>query len=197
VISSTMQDFPLTTTAIMRHGARVHGSSECVTWTENGPRRGTYAEIVARADLLAGALARLGISSGDRVGTFLWNSQEHLEAYFAVPSMGAVLHTLNIRLFPEQLAYVINHAADRVIIVDETLIPVLAKVVGELETVEHFIVVGDGDAAALEHGDAGRIVTPVFQPAQSLHEDGNRVAFRNDTHDSTHVRSALSGKKAA
>jgi fatty-acyl-CoA synthase len=153
-----MQDFPLTTTAIMRHGARVHGASECVTWTENGPRRGTYAEVVARADLLAGALARLGITSGDRVGTFLWNSQEHLEAYFAVPSMGAVLHTLNIRLFPEQLTYVINHAADRVIIVDESLIPLLAKVVGELETVEHFIVVGNGDATALEPSPRGDVL---------------------------------------
>jgi fatty-acyl-CoA synthase len=150
VITSTMQDFPLTTTAIMRHGGRVHGASECVTWTENGPRRATYAQVVERADRLASALARLGIKPGDRVGTFLWNSQEHLEAYFAVPSMGAVLHTLNIRLFPEQLTYVINHAEDRVIIVDDSLVPVLARVVGDLQTIEHFIVVGDGDATALE-----------------------------------------------
>ena len=145
-----MQDFPLTTTAIMRHGGRVHGASECVTWTETGPRRATYAQVVERADRLASALARLGIKPGDRVGTFLWNSQEHLEAYFAVPSMGAVLHTLNIRLFPEQLTYVINHAEDGVIIVDDSLVPVLARVVGDLQTIEHFIVVGDGDATALE-----------------------------------------------
>jgi fatty-acyl-CoA synthase len=144
-----MQDFPLTTTAIMRHGGRVHGASECVTWTDDGPRRASYAEVVERADRLAGALARLGIEPGDRVGTFMWNSQEHLEAYFAVPSMGAVLHTLNIRLFPEQLTYVINHAEDRVIIVDDSLVPVLARVVGDLQTIEHFIVVGDGDAAPL------------------------------------------------
>jgi fatty-acyl-CoA synthase len=149
VITSTMQDFPLTTTAIMRHGSRVHGASECVTWTGSGARRATFREIVERADKLAGALARLGIEPGDRVGTFLWNSQEHLEAYFAVPSMGAVLHTLNIRLFPEQLTYVINHAEDRVIIVDDSLVPVLARVVGDLQTIEHFIVVGDGDASAL------------------------------------------------
>jgi Acyl-CoA synthetases (AMP-forming)/AMP-acid ligases II len=149
VITSTMQDFPLTTTAIMRHGGRVHGGSECVTWTENGPRRATFAQVAARADLLAGALARLGIAPGDRVGTFMWNSQEHLEAYFAVPSMGAVLHTLNIRLFPEQLTYVINHAEDRVVIVDDSLVPLLARVAGELETIEHFIVVGDGDATPL------------------------------------------------
>ena len=79
------------------------------------------------ADRLAAALTKLGVRDGDRVGTFCWNTQEHLEAYFAIPCLGAVLHTLNIRLFPEQLAYVINHAEDNVIIVDDSLIPVLAK----------------------------------------------------------------------
>jgi fatty-acyl-CoA synthase len=153
-----MQDFPLTTTAIMRHGGRVHGASECVTWTESGPRRASYAQVVERADRLASALARLGIKPGDRVGTFLWNSQEHLEAYFAVPSMGAVLHTLNIRLFPEQLTYVINHAEDRVIIVDDSLIPLLARVIGDLQTIEHLIVVGDGDATALETGSSADVL---------------------------------------
>ena len=149
MITSTMQEFPLTTTAIMRHGASVHGASECVTWTGDGARRAPFRDVVANAGRLAGALQRLGIRPGDPVGTFLWNSQEHLEAYFAVPSMGAVLHMLNIRLFPEQLAYVINHARDRVVIVDDTLVPVLANVASELETVERFIVVGDGDAAPL------------------------------------------------
>src|SRR4051812_23911452 len=102
------------------------------------------------ADLaVAAALRRLGIEAGDRVGTFCWNHQEHQEAYLAVPAMGAVLHTLNIRLFPEQLAYVINHAEDRVVIVDDSLIPLLARVVAELKTVEHYIVIGSGDASAL------------------------------------------------
>ena len=90
-----------------------------------------------------------GIANGDRVGTFCWNTQEHLEAYLAVPSMGAVLHTLNIRLFPEQLAFVINHAQDKLIIVDDSLIPVLAKVAAELATVERYVVVGGGDTSAL------------------------------------------------
>ncbi|HEX2738122.1 MAG TPA: long-chain fatty acid--CoA ligase, partial [Acidimicrobiia bacterium] len=98
---------------------------------------------------LAAALHRLGIAPGDRVGTFAWNTQEHLEAYFAIPVMGAVLHTLNIRLFPEQLAYVTNHAEDRVVIVDASVIPLLARVAAELKTVEHYIVIGDGDADAL------------------------------------------------
>jgi fatty-acyl-CoA synthase len=151
---STMQDFPLTITSILQHGRRVFGDSECVTWTEGTPRRASYAEVGANAERLAAALTRLGVTTGDRVATFCWNSQEHLEAYFAIPSMGAVLHTLNIRLFPEQLAYVINHADDKVIIVDDSLISVLARVLPELRGVEKFVVVGDGDASALEGNGA-------------------------------------------
>jgi fatty-acyl-CoA synthase len=149
VIESTMQEFPLTLTSVLRHGAKVYPHAEVVTWTDDGPRRGTFAEVGANAGRLAHALAKLGVQAGDRVGTFLWNSQEHMEAYLAVPSMGAVLHTLNIRLFPEQLAYVINHAEDKVVIVDDSLVPSLAKVLDELSTVEQFVVVGDGDASAL------------------------------------------------
>jgi acyl-CoA synthetase (AMP-forming)/AMP-acid ligase II len=148
--ASTMQEFPLTITMVLRHGRRVYPTAECVTWTAEGPRRGTYAELGDNADRLAAALARLGVGAGDRVGTFMWNSQEHLEAYLAIPSMGAVLHTLNIRLFAEQLVYVINHAEDKVVIVDDSLVPLLAKVAPELQTVQHYIVVGDGDASALE-----------------------------------------------
>src|SRR5207249_7454542 len=129
-----------------------HAGSEVVTCEGERVRRARFAEVAARAERLAAALRRLGIRPGDRVATFSWNTQEHLEAYLAVPSMGAVLHTLNIRLFPEQLAYVANHAADRIVLVDDTLVPVLAKVVAELRTVEHFVVVGGGAATPL--GDA-------------------------------------------
>ena len=149
MIASTMQEFPLTITAVLRHGAAVYGGTECVTWTDDGPRRATYGAIAQNAARLANGLAGLGIGDGDRVGTFMWNTQEHMEGYLAVPSMGAVLHTLNIRLFPEQLAYVVNHGGDKVVIVDDSLVPVLAKVVTELTTVECFVVVGDGDASAL------------------------------------------------
>ena len=86
---------------------------------------------------------------GDRVGTFAWNNQEHMEAYLAIPCMGAVLHTLNIRLFPEQLSYVVNHAADKVVIVDDSLVQLLAGVLKDLRTVEAFILVGKGDGSAL------------------------------------------------
>jgi fatty-acyl-CoA synthase len=159
MIRSTMQDYQLTIGAIMRHGARVYPGSECVTWTGSGTRRASYAEVARNAGRLAGALARLGIGTNDPVGTFMWNNQEHLEAYFGVPSMGAVLHTLNIRLPGAQVAQIAGHAGDRVIIVDDSLVPLLAKIKDELPTVEAFVVNGAGDASALE----GRIPVLRYQ----------------------------------
>src|SRR5437868_8748748 len=150
MLESTMQDFPLTIAMILRHGRTVHGDSEVVTFEGESSRRASFVEVAGRAEQLAAALQRLGIEPGDRVGTFQWNTQEQLEAYLAVPTMGAVLHTLNIRLFPEQLTYVVNHAEDRLIIVDDSLIPLLAKVAGDLTTVERYVVVGDGDVAVLQ-----------------------------------------------
>jgi len=149
MIRSTMQDFPLTIGAIMRHGARVYGASECVTWTGARGRRTPYAEVAGNAGRLAGALARLGIGAGDPVATFCWNNTEHLEAYFGVPAMGAVLHTLNIRLPGAQVAHIAGHAGDRIIIVDDTLVPLIARIADQLPTVEAFIVNGPGDASAL------------------------------------------------
>jgi fatty-acyl-CoA synthase len=146
---STMQDFPLTITHIFRHGRSVFGESEVVTFEGESCRRATFTQVAERADRLASALRRLGIREGDRVGTFAWNTQEHLEAYMAVPSMGAVLHTLNLRLFPEQLTYITNHAEDRIILVDATLIPLLARVAADLKTVEQFVIMGQGDASPL------------------------------------------------
>jgi fatty-acyl-CoA synthase len=146
---STMQDFPLNIGMIYRHGRTVHRNSQVVTFHPDGSRRASFAEVADRAELLAAALHRLGIVPGDRVGTFIWNVQEHIEAYFAIPCMGAVCHTLNLRLFPEQLTYIVNHAADRAIIVGADLVPLLAAVAGDLKTVEYYIVVGDGDVSPL------------------------------------------------
>ncbi len=148
-VVSTMQDAQLTISSLLRHGATVFAGSTVRTFDGESVREATYAEVSRRAARLAGALAGLGVQQGDRVGTFLWNTQEHLEAYFAVPSMGAVLHTLNLRLFPEQLAYVVNHGQDRVVLVDATVLPSLTKVAGELTTVEHYVLVGEGDTSGL------------------------------------------------
>ncbi|MGD8316849.1 MAG: long-chain fatty acid--CoA ligase [Myxococcales bacterium] len=146
---STMMDRPLLISGLFEHGRRLYPDSRVITVGETGDRVSTYEQVGNRTDQLAKALKRLGVQRTDRVGTFCWNSQEHLEAYFAISSMGAVMHTLNIRLFPEQLAFVINHAKDKVIIVDDTLIAVLARVAKDMRTVEHIIVVGDGDDSAL------------------------------------------------
>ena len=146
---STMQEGSLLISGILRHGQFVFGESEVVTVEPDGYRTATFAEVGERAERLAAALSRLGVGKDDRVGTFCWNNQVHLEAYLGVPSMGAILHTLNVRLFPEQLAYVINHAEDKVIIVDASLIPLLARVRADLPTVETVIVNGVGDTSPL------------------------------------------------
>ena len=150
MLESTMQDVPLTITALMRHGRRVHADARILTChAPDDITEATFAEVADRADQLAAALRDIGVAPGDRVGTFLWNNQRHMEAYLAIPCMGAVLHTLNIRLFPEQLAYVADHAADKAIIVDGSLAPLLARVIEELPQVETIITCGEGDYEAL------------------------------------------------
>ena len=148
---STMQDDQLTISAIRRHVASVHPDGEVVTATSDGTRRRTYAELGERVGRLANALRALGIDGDQRVATFQWNNVEHLEAYLAVPSMGAVLHTLNIRLFPDQLVYIANHAEDQVVIVDDSLVGLLAPHVTRLTTVRHVLVAGP-DAASADLG---------------------------------------------
>ncbi|UXY40162.1 long-chain fatty acid--CoA ligase [Streptomyces albidocamelliae] len=147
-----MQDVPLTVTRILTHGVLVHGRSQITTWTgEDEPQRRSFAEAGARAVQLANALRdELGVSGDDRVATLMWNNAEHVEAYFAIPSMGAVLHTLNLRLPAEQLVWIVNHAADRVVIVNGSLIPLLAPLLSKLPTVEHVVVSGPGDRAPLD-----------------------------------------------
>jgi len=139
---STMQEAPLLVSTVLRHGAQVHGASKVISAQAEGYQTASYREVTERAERLAAALRALGIRRGDRVATFGWNDQWHLEAYLGVPSMGAVLHTLNIRLFPEQLGYVMDHAEDRVVIVDASLAPVLTQVPEALRRLETVIVVG-------------------------------------------------------
>lgn len=145
-----MMDVPLTVGMIMRHGVTVHGDSEVVTWTGDGARRASYAEVGRRAAQLAGALRGLGVTDDQRVATFQWNNQEHLEAYLAIPSMGAVIHTLNLRLVPDQVAWIANHAQDHVVIVDSSLVALLARSLPEMKTVRHVIVVGAADTSGLD-----------------------------------------------
>jgi fatty-acyl-CoA synthase len=155
-MDSTMQDFPLTVAAIMRHGCGVHGARTVTTATGDGYRQATYRELGEQAAQLANALRRLGVTGDQRVATFMWNNLEHLATYLAVPSMGAVLHTLNIRLFPEQIAYVANEAEDQVVLVDASLAKLLAPVLTRLESVHTVIMVGEGDTGPLQ--ESGKTV---------------------------------------
>ncbi|NGO78947.1 long-chain fatty acid--CoA ligase [Streptomyces sp. YC504] len=149
---STMQDVPLTVTRLLMHGSTIHGTSQVTTWTgEAEPHRRSFAEIGARTAQLAHALHDdLGVRDDERVATLMWNNAEHVEAYFAIPSMGAVLHTLNLRLPPEQLAWIVNHAADRVVLVNGSLLPLLAPLLPHLAPIEHVVVSGPGDRSLLD-----------------------------------------------
>ena len=147
---STMQNSPLTVAELLRYAVDVHGDRTVSTATGDGFRHATYREVGKQAARLANALRRLGIDGDQRVATFMWNNQEHFEAYVAVPSMGAVLHTLNIRLFPEQIEFVAYEAEDQVVIADLSLAPILAPVLHRMETVHTVIAVGDGDLAPFQ-----------------------------------------------
>ncbi|GHE93725.1 long-chain-fatty-acid--CoA ligase [Streptomyces longispororuber] len=149
---STMQDVPLTVTRILNHGMTVHGASQVTTWTGDGaPQRRSFREIGARTAQLAHALRDdLGVTGDERVATFMWNNAEHVEAYFAAPCMGAVLHTLNLRLPVEQLVWIVGHAADRVIIVNGSLLGLLAPLLDRMPSVEHVVVSGAGDRSLLD-----------------------------------------------
>ncbi|MYV92145.1 long-chain fatty acid--CoA ligase [Streptomyces sp. SID1034] len=151
---STMQDVPLLISRILTHGSTIHGKSQVTTWTgEAEPQRRSFAEIGARAAQLAHALRELGVEDGQAAGTLMWNNAEHVEAYLAIPSMGAVLHTLNLRLPAEQLIWIVNHAADRVVIVNGSLLPLLAPLLPHLPTLEHLVVSGPGDRSVLDDID--------------------------------------------
>jgi fatty-acyl-CoA synthase len=138
-----MMDWPLTLHHFLDRAARLFPRKEIATRTAAGMHRYTYADFHRRVHRLAHALTRLGIGRGDRMATFAWNTYRHLEIYFAAPCMGAVLHTLNIRLAPDQLIYIINHAEDRVIFVDASLVPLLERIRDQIPTVKAFVIMSD------------------------------------------------------
>src|SRR6185437_16180656 len=137
---STMMDFPLTLQHTFSRAATLFSDREIVTNTADGPQRTTYGAWARRVHRLAYALNKLGVKKGDRVATLAWNNANHLELYFGVPNVGAVLHTLNLRLFPQDLAYIINDAKDGLIFVDADLIPLLERISDQLGPVRNLIV---------------------------------------------------------
>jgi fatty-acyl-CoA synthase len=151
-----MQDFPLTIEAILRHGERMFGAKPLVTQRVEDRERITVSDLAARARQVAGVLDTLGVRPDGRVGSFGWNTANHVALYFGVPCSGRVLHTMNIRLFAEQLIYTAEHAEDEVIFVDRSLLPLLAQYLPKLSTVRHVVVFDDG--ARHEFPDDSRLV---------------------------------------
>ncbi len=139
-----MSDAPLSLTHVFQRAERLFGSKQIVTATASGRERTTYADWAARTRLLGGAFQSLGLSPDARVGTFAWNTARHLELYYAAPCSGRIAHTLNIRLFPEQVTYAVNHAEDEIIFVDRSLLPIFLPLVPTFETVKHLVVMDDG-----------------------------------------------------
>lgn len=140
----TMMSYPLTLQHVFDHGTALFPKREIVTGGASGTHRYTYRVFGERVRRLAGALRAMGIQPGDRVASFAWNHDRHLELYFAVPLIGAVLHTVNIRLFAEDVAYIIGHAGDRLLIADRSLLPALRELRGERATVERIVSMDDG-----------------------------------------------------
>ena len=139
-----MMDRPLMISSIIDHAALYHGDTQVVSRSIEGPiHRYTYRDVGARARQVAGALATLGVKPGDRIGTVAWNGYRHLELYYGVSGTGAVLHTINPRLFPEQLVYIVNHAEDSHLFVDLTFVPLLEKLADQFETVKSFVIMTD------------------------------------------------------
>lgn len=138
-----MQDHPLLVTMFLQHGARHHGGREVVSVTAEGIHRYRYRDCERRARQLASALERYGIRHGDRVATLAWNSYRHLEAWYAISGSGAITHTVNPRLFKEQITYIINHAEDRLIFSEASFLPILEEIWPQLKTVEAVVVLCD------------------------------------------------------
>lgn len=139
-----MQDWPLLCHRIIEHAAKIHGKQEVVTRSVEGPiHRTTYAEIHKRALKVSQMLERDGIKLGDRVATIAWNTWRHLEVWYGIMGIGAICHTVNPRLFPEQIAWIINHAQDRIVMVDLTFVPVLEKLGDKLPSVERYVILTD------------------------------------------------------
>src|SRR5438270_9818279 len=150
VVEGLMQDYELSLQHVLWRIERLHQRREVVTKRDEGIHRTTDGEMVPRINRLAGALKRLGVKPGDRVATLAWNNDRHLELYYAIPCMGAVLHTLNLRLFPQHLEFIVNDAADKVLFLDQSLLPLLKPLVGKIPSVKTFVLMAEGAAPAAE-----------------------------------------------
>src|ERR1051326_6506733 len=150
-----MMQYPLTLTHMLERAGRLFGDVEIVSRRPDcSVHRTRYSEMYRRARALGGALQSAGVKPGDRVATLMWNGYRHLECYFGIPAIGAVLHTLNLRLHPDELAYIVNHAEDRVLIVEDVLLPLFESFRGQVKPERVIVVRNNDDATAYEDYEA-------------------------------------------
>lgn len=169
-----MMQTPLTLKQMIERAERFFPKKEVISRTMTGIHRTTYKEIAMRTRKLADRLEKLGIKKGDRVGTLAWNHHRHLEAYFAIPCSGAVLHTINIRLSPQHIAYIINHAEDQVLLVDDDLLPLVEAIQANIPTVKAFIIMTDKEELPETS------LSPVYHYEQLLKEANSDYQFPDD-----------------
>lgn len=169
-----MMDIQLTLPAMLQHTEKYFPKKEIISRTQKEIRTFTYGEFVSRTRSLASILDRLGVARGDKVGTIAWNHHRHLEAYFAIPSIGAVLHTINLRLSKEHLIHIINHAEDKVLLIDVDLLPLIEQIKDDINTVEAFIVMTDDDTLPESALD------PIYSYEELLAGGDETFPFRDD-----------------
>ncbi|GGJ82564.1 long-chain-fatty-acid--CoA ligase [Lentibacillus kapialis] len=169
-----MMQTPLSIGIMMEHAEKFFAKKEVISQTHDNLHRLTYAEVGERTRRLMSVLGQLGIQKGERIGTLAWNHHRHLEIYFAAPGMGAVLHTINIRLAPEHIIYIINHAEDRILFIDEDILPLIEQVRDKLNTVKTFVVMTDKD----ERPESN--LTPLYSYEKLLQTGSPEQPFEND-----------------
>lgn len=169
-----MMNVPLLVSSMLERAERYFPKKTVVSRTSAGIVTHTYKEIGERTRRLSSALDKIGVSKGDRIGTLAWNHHRHLEAYFAIPGIGAVLHTINIRLSPAHIVYIINHAEDKVLLFDEDLLPLLEKVKDQLKTVEAFVIMTDKDELPESN------LEPLYHYEKIVNEGNPTFQFKKD-----------------
>ncbi|WML38642.1 long-chain fatty acid--CoA ligase [Neobacillus sp. OS1-2] len=172
-----MMQTPLTMTQMIERAEKYFPKKQVVSRTASGIQRFTYNQVAERTRRLADSLTKLGVTKGERVGTLAWNHHRHLEAYFAIPCMGAVLHTINIRLSPQHISYIINHAEDKVLLVDSDILPLLESCAAELKTVKAFIIMTD------EKELPKTKLSPVYHYEQLLEEANPDYTYPTDLNE--------------
>ena len=166
-----MMNVPLTISSMMERAEKLFSKKEIVSRTHDTVTTLTYKQLGERTRRLSSALKKLGIKEGERVGTLAWNHHRHVEAYFAIPGIASVLHTINIRLSPQHISYIIQHAEDRILLIDEDLVPLVENIQSQLSTVQAYIIMTDKDELP------NTMLEPVYHYEKLLEEGDPNFQF--------------------